>query len=117
MYELPSSLLYANAIDRYLINSAMLPGLKKDSDGGITIYLQHESPGTSSESNWLPAPRGPFWTTLRLYWPKPEALNGQWKQPPLRREQWRRDRVSWWLRGSRRSGAAAKAEPASADTR
>jgi hypothetical protein len=83
MYELPSSLLVANPLNRYLINSAMLPDLKRDADGGITLYLQHESPGKDKETNWLPAPNGPFWTTLRLYWPKEEALNGDWKQPPL----------------------------------
>jgi len=85
MYELPSSLLYANPINRYLINSPMLGGLKRDADGGYTIYIQNESPGKDLETNWLPAPKGPFWTTLRLYWPKVDALNGAWKQPPLRR--------------------------------
>lgn len=85
MYELPSSLLVANPLDRYLINSAMLPDLKRDADGGITLYLQHESPGGDKEANWLPAPKGPFWTTLRLYWPKPEALDGSWKHPSLDR--------------------------------
>jgi hypothetical protein len=83
MYELPSSLLVANPLNRYLINSPMLPGLKRDSDGGLTIYVQHESPGEDKESNWLPAPGGPFFTVLRLYWPKAEATDGQWKQPPL----------------------------------
>jgi hypothetical protein len=85
MYELPSSLLVANPINRYLINSPMLPKLKHDKDGGITLYLQHDSPGEDKESNWLPAPSGPFFAPLRLYWPKPEALNGEWKQPPLQR--------------------------------
>lgn len=85
MYELPSSLLYANPLNRYLINSPMLPGLRKDSDGGVTLYLQHESPGSERETNWLPTPAGPFWTTLRLYWPKKAALNGAWTQPPLQR--------------------------------
>ncbi|BCS32561.1 hypothetical protein TBR22_A17750 [Luteitalea sp. TBR-22] len=85
LYQLPESLLYANPLERYLINSAMLPGLARDPDGGITLYIQHESPGPGKESNWLPAPAGPFWTTLRLYWPRPEALSGAWTQPPLRR--------------------------------
>lgn len=83
VYELPQSLLSANALNRYLINSPMLPSLKRDSDGLVTLYLQHESPGPEREANWLPVPAGPFWTTLRLYWPKPEALSGRWKQPPL----------------------------------
>ncbi|WP_299805799.1 DUF1254 domain-containing protein [Tardiphaga sp.] len=85
MYELPASLLYANKLNRYLINSPMLPGLKRDADGGITLYVQNESPGADKEANWLPAPRGPFFAVMRLYWPKTDALNGKWKAPPLTR--------------------------------
>ena len=83
LYLLPQSLLYANPLQRYLINSPMLPKLKLDEDGGLTLYIQHESPGPELESNWLPAPDGPFWIALRLYWPKAEALEGRWKQPPM----------------------------------
>ena len=81
MYELPASLLVANPIQRYLINSPMLPSLVADPDGGYTFYVQNSSPGADNESNWLPAPKGPFRLVLRLYWPKPDALDGQW-QPP-----------------------------------
>lgn len=87
MYELPSSLLVPNPLNRYLINSPMLPTLKRDADGGLTLYIRHDSPGTDKESNWLPAPSGPFIMFLRLYWPKPAALDGTWKQPPLQRAQ------------------------------
>ena len=83
MYELPSSLLVANPINRYLLNSPMLPNFKFDKDGGITFYVQNESPGKDKESNWLPAPKGPFRALLRLYWPKENALNGTWKNPPM----------------------------------
>jgi len=82
MYELPASLLTENAINRYLINSPMEPALICDPDGGITLYVQHESPGKDTEPNWLPTPKGPFFMVLREYWPKPEALNGSWKVPP-----------------------------------
>lgn len=85
LYELPASLLSANPLNRYLINSPMLPDLKKDSDGGLTLYIQHESPGADREPNWLPAPSGPFFVVMRLYWPKQEALDGQWKAPALER--------------------------------
>lgn len=85
MYELPQSLLFANPINRYLINSTMLPELKRDGDGGITIYVQNSSPGKDKESNWLPAPKGPFFLAMRLYWPKEQALDGQWKAPALQR--------------------------------
>ena len=45
--------------------------------------MQHESPSGEKEANWLPAPSGPFFLVMRLYWPKPEALDGRWKAPPL----------------------------------
>jgi hypothetical protein len=83
MYKLPESLLVANPLKRYLINSPMLPGLKRDADGGITLYLQADSPGKELESNWLPAPKGPFASVLRIYLPEPSALDGKWKAPQL----------------------------------
>jgi hypothetical protein len=85
MYELPASLLVANPLNRYLLNSPMLPQFKKDTDGGLTLYVQNESPGADKEANWLPAPKGPFVMFMRLYWPKPEALEGKWTAPPLTR--------------------------------
>uniref|UniRef100_A0A5Q5CHZ2 DUF1254 domain-containing protein n=1 Tax=Mycobacterium sp. (strain JLS) TaxID=164757 RepID=A0A5Q5CHZ2_MYCSJ len=83
MYEMPASLLVANPMQRYLINSPMLPSLVPDPDGGYTFYVQNASPGIEKESNWLPAPKGPFQMILRLYWPKPDALNGTWKAPQV----------------------------------
>jgi len=83
MYDLPQSLLVANPINRYLINSPMLPEMKKDADGGLTIYIQNESPGKDKESNWLPAPKGPFAMYMRLYWPAQAALDGSWTAPRL----------------------------------
>jgi hypothetical protein len=83
MYSMPDRLLVANPLNRYLINSPMLPDLKRDTDGTLTLYVQHESPGKDKEPNWLPAPDGPFWVLLRLYLPNPPALNGTWKQPDL----------------------------------
>lgn len=85
MYTLPESLLYANPIDRYLIDSAMLPGLVKDADGGITIAIQHDPPANDRVANWLPAPPGPFQLVMRLYWPRKAALDGTWSAPPLQR--------------------------------
>ena len=76
MYDLPQSLLVANPINRYLLNSPMLPQFKRDADGGLTLLIQNESPGKDKEANWLPAPKGPFFMAMRLYWPKPEALDG-----------------------------------------
>lgn len=89
MYELPSSLLSANPLNRYLINSPMLEKglLQYDADGGLTLLIQHDSPGKDKEANWLPAPNGPFFMVMRLYWPKYKVLNGKWTAPPLERMQ------------------------------
>ena len=83
MYDLPSSLLVANPLNRYLLNSPMLPQFKMDADGGLTLFIQHESPGADKEANWLPAPNGPFFMAMRLYWPKAEAIGGKWTAPPV----------------------------------
>jgi hypothetical protein len=83
LYDLPARGLVENPLHRYLINSPMLPQLKRDADGGLTLLVQHDSPGDDQASNWLPAPAGPFFLVLRLYWPKPEALDHRWRPPPL----------------------------------
>ena len=85
MYELPASLLVANPLNRYLLNSPMLPQFKLDANGGLTLLIQKESPGKDKEANWLPAPQGPFLVVMRLYWPKDEAVEGKWTAPPLKR--------------------------------
>jgi len=85
MYELPESLMVENPINRYLLNSTMLDDFVRDDDGGITLYLQHDSPGKELEPNWLPAPEGPFSSVMRLYWPKAEALDGTWNMPKLKK--------------------------------
>ena len=84
MYEMPASLLVDNPINRYLLNSPMLPQFKRDADGGLTLLIQNESPGKDKEANWLPGPKGPFSVVMRLYWPKPAALDGSWKKPPMK---------------------------------
>lgn len=83
MYDGKSKRLVDNRLNRYLINSRMLNSLKRDANGGITLYLQKDSPGKALESNWLPAPDGPFYAVMRLYMPKPEVASGQWQRPPL----------------------------------
>ncbi len=87
MYDGKSQLLIENPINRYLINSPMLPGMKMNVDGSLTLYLQKASPGADKESNWLPAPNDLIYLVMRLYWPKatpPSILppgTGTW-QPP-----------------------------------
>jgi hypothetical protein len=85
MYDFPAQLMVANPLNRYLLNSPMIPQFKKDGDGGFTLYFQNKSPGADMEANWLPAPEGPFLVVMRLYWPKAEALDGKWQAPPLKR--------------------------------
>jgi hypothetical protein len=85
MYDGRSQLLIENPIDRYLINSPMLPNLKRNADGSVTIDMQKDSPGPDKEPNWLPAPDGPIYAVMRLYWPKEEALGGRWKPPAVQR--------------------------------
>ncbi len=70
MYDGKTQLLIKNPINRYLINSPMLPDMKKNADGSLTLYIQKDSPGKDKEANWLPAPDGPIYLVMRLYWPK-----------------------------------------------
>jgi hypothetical protein len=87
MYNRKTQLLIKNPINRYLINSTMLPSLMTNADGSLTIYIQSQSPGADKESNWLPAPKGPIYLVMRLYWPKTGSLSilpigkGTWKPP------------------------------------
>jgi len=91
MYDGKTQLLVRNPIGRYLINSTMLPSMKKSPDGSLTIYIQKESPGKATASNWLPAPNGPIYLVMRLYWPKTEPPSilppgdGTWQPPAIRR--------------------------------
>ena len=48
----------------------MVPTLIKGADGSLTLYIQNKSPGADKEANWLPAPNGPIYLVMRLYWPK-----------------------------------------------
>ncbi len=71
-----------NPINRFAISSWM--PLKKNSDGSLDLYIQHENPGAEKESNWLPGPAsGVLGVTMRLYAPAPSALNGDWTPPAI----------------------------------
>jgi hypothetical protein len=89
MYDGRTQLLIRNPIDRYLINSPMLPTLRKNADGSLTLHVRKDSPGADRESNWLPAPDGPIYLVMRLYWPKTEPPSilppgeGTWSPPAL----------------------------------
>jgi hypothetical protein len=89
MYDGKTQFLIKNPIDRYLINAPMLPGLKKNPDGSLTLYIQKDAPSADKKPNWLPAPDGPDYLVMRLYWPKetpPSILpagSGTWQPPPV----------------------------------
>jgi hypothetical protein len=76
--------LAANPIERYAIGDRDKLGWNED--GSLDLYIQRDPPGVENIANWLPSPEsGSFLLTLRLYWPKPEALDGRWNPPPLKR--------------------------------
>lgn len=89
MYDGKTQLLIESPINRYLISSLMLPEMKKNKDGSLAIYIQKDAPSAGKESNWLPAPNGPIYTVMRLYWPKetpPSILppgSGTWQPPAI----------------------------------
>jgi hypothetical protein len=91
MYDGKTQLLIENPINRYLVNSPMVPAMKKNADGSLTLYIQNKSPGADKEANWLPAPDGPIYLVMRLYWPKVEppsillAGDGTWRPPGVKR--------------------------------
>jgi hypothetical protein len=74
----------ANPIDRFAIGDR--DALKFNGDGSLDLYIQNTNPGSEKQSNWLPAPKGGgLGLTLRLYAPKPQAIDGRWNPPPVRR--------------------------------
>ncbi|MEA3326301.1 MAG: DUF1254 domain-containing protein, partial [Chloroflexota bacterium] len=84
MYNMPKFYLEANTINRYSIGDRT-PGIEYNPDGSLDIFLQLESPGPEKVSNWLPTPEGDFRPILRMYQPRPEALDGTFVLPPILR--------------------------------
>ena len=77
----PHGFQVANPLNRFAVSSWM--PFKYNDDGSLDLYVQNESPGKDKEANWLPAPKGPFNLTMRLYAPKSDALVGKWAPPPV----------------------------------
>jgi len=85
MYDGITQLFIHNELDRYLLTSNMLNDFVYNEDGSLTFYIQEDAPKDALRPNWLPAPSGPFYCTMRLYGPKEEALNGAWVNPPMKK--------------------------------
>jgi len=79
----PQGFQVPNSLNRFAVSSWM--PFKSNADGSLELYFQNESPGPDKEANWLPAPKGPFNLTMRLYAPKSEALTGRWDPPPVKK--------------------------------
>jgi hypothetical protein len=85
LYNADTQELVANPVNNYPIQSPLVSSINKDADGGLTFYIQKESPGGSKKSNWLPAPDGQFYLIMRLYWPGKEVLDGKWTHPQIQK--------------------------------
>jgi len=70
-----------NSLNRFAVSSWM--PFKYDPDGSLDLYFENESPSADKDANWLPAPKGPFNLTMRLYAPKSDALTGKRNPPPV----------------------------------
>jgi hypothetical protein len=79
----PEGFQVANDLNRFAVSSWM--PFQQNADGSLDIYIQNESPGSGKEANWLPAPKGPFNLTMRLYAPESAALTGKWEPPAVER--------------------------------
>jgi hypothetical protein len=75
-----------NPLNRYSLGTKNKT-LKYNADGSLTLYASAKSPGKDKESNWLPAPEGPFSLYLRCYWAEKTILDGTWKPPVVKKVQ------------------------------
>jgi hypothetical protein len=74
---------HANALNRFSLGTKSKSFMKNNADGSLTLYFGAKSPGKDKETNWVPAPEGPFSLYIRCYWPEQAVLNGTWKPPQV----------------------------------
>jgi hypothetical protein len=79
----PEGFQVGNVLNRFAVSSWM--PFVSNADGSLDLYFQNDSPGKDKEANWLPAPKGPFNLTMRLYAPQSDALTGKWNPPPIKK--------------------------------
>ena len=73
--------LVKNDLNRFALGDR--DDLIYNKDGSLDLYIQSSPTAKEKLNNWLPIPEtGPFYLTLRLYWPKEKVLKGNWN-PPL----------------------------------
>jgi hypothetical protein len=73
---------HPNDLKRYSLGTKN-KNLKRNADGSLTLHVSAKSPGADKETNWLPAPDGPFSLYIRAYWGKPAILDGSWQPPKI----------------------------------
>ncbi len=78
----PQYFFVANPLNKYTVSPR--DNLKTNADGSTDLYIQHDSPGSDKESNWLPAPKGDFILAFRFYWPDDSIINGKWSPPVVK---------------------------------
>ncbi|BCP55598.1 membrane protein [Kaistia sp. 32K] len=72
-----------NPVNRFAIGS--YDELAFNDDGSLDIVVQADSPGKDKEANWLPAAKGRFQPSMRIYSPRAEVLDSSWSPPPFTR--------------------------------
>ena len=80
--------MVANPIDRYSI-SDRTPGLQRNKDGSLDLWIQPDAPSDAAQrANWLPSPKAhKFYMNARIYQPRAEVLDPNWKMPAVQRLQ------------------------------
>lgn len=77
--------LIDNPLNRHALGDR--DALAFNADGSLDLWVQADAPTADKVSNWLPVnASAPFVLTARLYWPKPEALEGRWHMPAVLRD-------------------------------
>ncbi|MHC9295194.1 DUF1254 domain-containing protein [Mycobacterium sp. LTG2003] len=73
---------HPNQLNRYSLGTKNKT-LTRGQDGSLTLFAGAKTPGPEQESNWLPAPEGPFSLYIRAYWGEPGITENTWKPPAV----------------------------------